>query len=157
VEIGDIMDRPSMYLTPRIDALSQSISFYRNRLEHLVCFMVQLDFWDLEMSSLILSFKNYAEHARDWSRIKTIKDGLKKQDIKLRPDLVEEIRWKRIWRFRKDEIFAPFARINQLIDIWNATLDDAAELMNKYSYDPKEAATMLKDLEQYKKKHLRNE
>src|SRR5262245_44105229 len=161
--------RPSVYLQERCDSVEQALTFFLEAHhgqstgmdERLVVFLSQLAFWEWEVDNLVYAFTSFAERARAWTHTNSygLAEALRTRGLLLRPAVVVKLKEKRQARpDRRGGVFAPVARLNQVLARWNQLLDLCEERLLAPVEERQEAlrlgAAVEPDLSRWRKEPL---
>jgi hypothetical protein len=146
------MERPSVYLVEKADALRRALEFFtgqqnQNRVnssdDKRLAFLAQIDFWHWEVENLLYSYESFKERSEAWKTFGINLGNVNSNGLMVRAKILSRVRWSQFYETysykRKPQTVAPHEMLNSVIDQWNSLLD----LMEKEVLDPN-AANLVK-------------
>jgi hypothetical protein len=121
-------ERPSRFLTGRIEGFREVLSYFAALPPRQIAFLLQLEFWDWEMDEIIYAVRNFEERAAAWCLSGRLADEILTSNGIL---LAMKFRKKYAAAVQTAKVTAPVQDLDHLIDCWNELLTRCEAMLDQ--------------------------
>lgn len=151
--------RSSIFLCELCETFYTALNFFRTSnkfsdAEKGLIFIAQIDFWDFQIENLIYAFDSFQERQEDWVNFDSIVDKIKKKDLIVRTEHLQNVKNARYWKNQNKALNEPKDLFLKTVTLYNDIIDKYSYLLinKKQEKQYKLVGIKVKRIEDYKKK-----